>query len=63
MKQKKYEAPTLSVEEVRIEKAFLADPTASGGLPSRQRTSTKVPDGAQPGVGDDGSIDDWFTLE
>lgn len=53
MKQKKYEAPTISVEEVRIEKAFLADPTASGGLP----------DGAQPGVGEDGSIDDWFTLE
>ena len=54
MKQnKKYEAPTLSVEEVRIEKAFLADATASAGLP----------DGAEPGVGDDGNIDDWFTLE
>lgn len=34
MKQiKKYEAPTLSVEEVRIEKAFLADATPSANLP------------------------------
>lgn len=56
MKQnKKYEAPTLSVEEVRIEKAFLADASASGGLP----------EGATPGegTGDDGSIDDWFILD
>lgn len=53
MKQnKKYEAPTLSVEEVRIEKAFLADATASGGLPG----------GATPGTGtgENGNIDDWF---
>lgn len=34
MKQnKKYEAPTLSVEEVRIEKAFLAGAMASANLP------------------------------
>lgn len=53
MKQnKKYEAPTLSVEEVRIEKAFLADATASGSLPP----------GAEPGIGtgEDGDINDWF---
>ena len=43
MKQnKKYEAPTLSVEEVRIEKAFLADAYASANMP----------DGATEGSGD-----------
>lgn len=53
MKQnKKYEAPTLSVEEVRIEKAFLADATASSNMPG----------GALPGVGtgEDGDMEDWF---
>ncbi|WP_168165866.1 hypothetical protein [Porphyromonas sp. HMSC077F02] len=53
MKQnKKYEAPTLSVEEVRIEKAFLAQATASGN----------VQDESEPGLnpGGDGDISDLF---
>lgn len=56
MKQnKKYEAPTLSVEEVRIEKAFLAQATASGN----------VPDKALPGegTGEDGDVNNWFIVD
>lgn len=56
MKQnKKYEAPTLSVEEVRIEKAFLAQASASGNLPD------KALPGEGTGIGDDGDLDDLFT--
>lgn len=51
--QRAYEAPSFSTEEVRIEKAFLADTNISGTLP----------DHAEPGVGDDGNVDDWFTLQ
>lgn len=47
-KQRKiYEAPTLSTEEVRIEKAFLADAAASGNLPE--------------GAEDGGTLDDFFS--
>lgn len=51
--QRAYEAPSFSTEEVRIEKAFLSDTNISGNLP----------DHAEPGVGDDGNVDDWFTLQ
>lgn len=45
-KLKAYESPTLSTEEVRIEKAFLADAAASGNLPE--------------GAEDGGTLDDFF---
>lgn len=47
--RKDYEAPYLSTEEVRIEKAFLADAAASANLPE--------------GAEDGGNIDDWFVVE
>lgn len=53
MKQnKKYEAPTLSVEEVRIEKAFLANATPSANMPDKALPGE--------GTGEDGDVNNWF---
>ena len=56
MKQnKKYEAPTLSVEEVRIEKAFLANATPSANMPDKALPGE--------GTGEDGDVNDWFIID
>ena len=56
MKQnKKYEAPTLSVEEVLIEKAFLANATPSANMHDKDLPGE--------GTGEDGDVNDWFIID